>query len=127
MENRKTLTSTSSGKGIVRATIAGRDFEYGIKPCAFYYPQLFYGYWVPFALPHTVPSNEWPGPTVQRRSRRNRTAPSRAAVSPEALTPLLNGQATLRRSATMAGSSGAGSLLHSCWQTCLFSRLDLQR
>ena len=47
-------------KGIVRATIAGRDFEYGIKPCAFYYPQLFYGYWVPFALPHTVPSNEWP-------------------------------------------------------------------
>ena len=31
-------------KGIVRATIAGRDFEYGIKPCALYYPQLFYGY-----------------------------------------------------------------------------------
>ena len=47
-------------KGIVRATIAGRDFEYGIKPCALYYPQLFYGYWVPFALPFEVPSNEWP-------------------------------------------------------------------
>ena len=42
--------------GIVGATIASRDFEYGMKPCAFYYPQLFYGYWVPFA----VPSDEWP-------------------------------------------------------------------
>ena len=38
-------------KGIVGPTIAHRDFDYGIKPCAFYCPQLFYGYWVPFAVP----------------------------------------------------------------------------
>ena len=47
-------------KGIVSATIAGTDFGYGIKPCALYYPQLFYGCWVPFALPFEVPSNDWP-------------------------------------------------------------------
>ena len=43
-------------KGIVGPTIAHRDSDYGIKPCAFYCPQLFYGYWVPFA----VPSDESP-------------------------------------------------------------------
>ena len=40
--------------GILNATLMGRG--YGIDECKFYYPQLYYGYWVPFA----VPSDEWP-------------------------------------------------------------------
>ena len=45
-------------KGIVGATLSHRNFHYGIEPCAHYYPQLFYGYWVPFTLPSTVLSDE---------------------------------------------------------------------
>ena len=40
--------------GLWNATLAGRG--YGINECQHYYPQLYYGYWVPFA----VPSDEWP-------------------------------------------------------------------
>ena len=35
--------------GIVRATVATRGET--VTPCTYYYPQLFYGYWVPFPEP----------------------------------------------------------------------------
>ena len=46
--------SEAEWRGILSATLAVRG--YGIEECKFYYPQLYYGYWVPFA----VPSDEWP-------------------------------------------------------------------
>ena len=31
---------------------------YGIDECKFYYPQLYYGYWVPFAEPSDDPPKQ---------------------------------------------------------------------